>query len=102
MRRPVICTPRLALDFLEIQAAARGARFAIELNHPEGAWVGAGEPILHVTGSLFHLADLETVLLQKLGSGLRRGVQRLCDVRRAPQGRVFGDGRAALCGRRNG
>jgi nicotinate phosphoribosyltransferase len=67
MRRPVICTPRLALDFLEIQAVARGARFAIELNHPEGAWVGAGEPILHVTGSLFHLADLETVLLQKLG-----------------------------------
>jgi nicotinate phosphoribosyltransferase len=67
MRRPVICTPRLALDFLEIQAVARGSRFAIELNHPEGAWVGAGEPILHVTGSLFHLADLETVLLQKLG-----------------------------------
>jgi nicotinate phosphoribosyltransferase len=67
MRRPVICTPRLALDFLEIQAVARGSRFAIELNHPEGAWVGAGEPILHLTGSLFHLVDLETVLLQKLG-----------------------------------
>jgi nicotinate phosphoribosyltransferase len=67
MRRPVICTPRLALDFLEIQAVARGTRFAIELNHPEGAWVGAGEPILHVTGSLFHLVDLETVLLQRLG-----------------------------------
>jgi len=67
MRRPVICTPRLALDFLEIQAVARGTRFAIELNHPEGAWVGAGEPILHVTGSLFDLVDLETVLLQKLG-----------------------------------
>src|SRR5271166_2106227 len=67
MRRPVICTPHLALDFLEIQAVARGTRFAIELNHPEGAWVGAGEPILHVTGPLFHLVDLETVLLQKLG-----------------------------------
>src|SRR6516225_6218563 len=67
MRRPVICTPRLALEFLEIQAVARGIRFAIELNHPEGAWVGAGEPILHVTGSLFHLVDLETVLLQRLG-----------------------------------
>src|ERR1700736_5364059 len=67
MRRPVICTPRLALDFLRSQAAERGADFAIELNHPEGAWVGAGEPILYVTGSLFHLVDLETVLLQKLG-----------------------------------
>ena len=67
MRRPVICTPRLALDFLRSQAAERGADFAIELNHPEGAWVGAGDPILYVTGSLFHLVDLETVLLQKLG-----------------------------------
>jgi nicotinate phosphoribosyltransferase len=67
MRRPVICTPRLALDFLATQGALRGTRFAIELNHPEGAWVGAGEPILHVTGSLLHLVDLETVLLQKLG-----------------------------------
>ena len=67
MRRSVICTPRLALDFLRSQAAERGADFAIELNHPEGAWVGAGDPILYVTGSLFHLVDLETVLLQKLG-----------------------------------
>ena len=67
MRRPVICTPRLALDFLESEAAARGTRFEIELNHAEGAWVGAGEPLLYVTGPLFHLVDLETVLLQKLG-----------------------------------
>jgi len=47
MRRPVICTPRLALDFLRSQAAERGADFAIELNHPEGDWVGAGDPILY-------------------------------------------------------
>jgi nicotinate phosphoribosyltransferase len=67
MRRPVISTPRLAVAFLESEAAARGVRFSIELNHPEGASVGAGEPILYVTGSLFHLVDLETVLLQKLG-----------------------------------
>src|SRR5262245_27991328 len=67
MRRPVICTLRFAVEFLEAQAAERGIRFEIELNHPEGAWVGAGEPILYVTGSLFHLVDLETVLLQKLG-----------------------------------
>src|SRR5437016_14516631 len=42
MRRPVICTPRFALDFLESEAAKRGTRFEIELDHPEGAWVGAG------------------------------------------------------------
>src|SRR6266849_5194192 len=67
MRRPVICTPRLAIDFLESMAASRGTSFDIELHHPEGALVGAGDPILYVTGSLFHLVDLETVLLQKLG-----------------------------------
>src|ERR1700757_2243850 len=67
MRRPVISTPRLALAFLEREAAARGVRFSIDLNHSEGAWVGAGEPILYLTGPLFHLVDLETVLLQKLG-----------------------------------
>jgi nicotinate phosphoribosyltransferase len=67
MRRPVISTPRLAVAFLESEAAARGVRFEIELNYPEGASVGAGEPILYLTGPLFHLVDLETVLLQKLG-----------------------------------
>ena len=67
MRRPVISAPRFVIDFLESKAAERGTRFAIELSHPEGAWVGAGEPILYVTGPLFHLVDLETVLLQRLG-----------------------------------
>src|SRR5258708_15004300 len=67
MRRPVICTPRLAIEFLERVAAERGTSFNIELNHPEGAWVGAGEPILYLTGPLAHLVDLETVLLQKIG-----------------------------------
>ena len=67
MRRPVISAPRFAVEFLETMAAARGARFDIEINYPESAWVGAGEPILYVTGPLYHLVDLETVLLQKLG-----------------------------------
>ncbi len=67
MRRPVISAPRFAIDFLEGMAAERGTRFEIELNHPEAAWIGAGEPIMYVTGSLYHLVDLETVLLQKLG-----------------------------------
>jgi nicotinate phosphoribosyltransferase len=67
LRRPVISTPRLALEFLEREAAVRGTSFDIELCHAEGAWVGAGDPILYLGGSLYHLVDLETVLLQKLG-----------------------------------
>ena len=54
-------------SFSKHAAAERGTRFEIELNYPEGALVGAGEPILYVTGPLYHLVDLETVLLQKLG-----------------------------------
>ena len=67
MRRPVISAPRFAVEFLESMAAARGVAFDIEINYPESAWVGAGEPILYITGPLYHLVDLETVLLQKLG-----------------------------------
>src|SRR5947207_1910230 len=67
MRRPVICAPRFAIEFLVKMASERGQNFGIELSHGEGSWVGAGDPILYVSGSLFHLADLETVLLQKLG-----------------------------------
>ncbi|HVA15229.1 MAG TPA: nicotinate phosphoribosyltransferase [Stellaceae bacterium] len=68
MRRPVISTPKLMVDFLEAAAAARQTQFAIELNYPEGALVGAGEPLAYVTGSLYHLVDLETLYLQKLGA----------------------------------
>ncbi len=67
MRRPVISAPRLAIEWLERVAAARGVTFNIELRYPEGKWVGAGEPILYLTGPLHHLCDLETLLLQKLG-----------------------------------
>src|SRR5437870_2130883 len=67
MRRPVISAPRFVIDFLEGMATKRGVLFEIEVNHSEGSWVGAGEPILYVTGPLFHIVDLETVLLQKIG-----------------------------------
>jgi nicotinate phosphoribosyltransferase len=67
MRRPVRAAPRLAVAWLEAVAAARGTRFEIEEVHEEGKWVGAGEPLLYITGSLIHLVDLETVFLQKLG-----------------------------------
>jgi len=68
LRRPVISAPRLMLDWLRRVAAARDTVFDIELTHPEGAWVGAGEPLVYISGSLVQLADLETILLQKIGS----------------------------------
>ena len=67
LRRPVISAPRLALDWLREVEAVRGVRFELDAVHPEGEWVGAGEPILYVRGSFIALADCETLLLQKLG-----------------------------------
>ena len=67
MRRPVVSAPRLTLEWLKAVAASRGTHFEIDLRYPEGKWVGAGEPILYLTGSFRHLADLETLLLMKLG-----------------------------------
>jgi nicotinate phosphoribosyltransferase len=68
LRRPVISAPRLTLDWLNGVAEARGTRFDIELMHEEGEWVGAGDPIIYLTGSFVQLADLETLYLQKLGA----------------------------------
>ncbi len=67
LRRPVISAPRLAVAWLESMAARRDTQFQIDLRYREGKWVGAGEPILYVTGPLYHLVDLETLVLQKLG-----------------------------------
>lgn len=67
LRRPVISAPRLATEWLEAIAAHRGTRFDIEMMHREGDWVGAGDPIFYLSGSFAQLADLETILLQKLG-----------------------------------
>ena len=68
LRRPVISAPRPVLEWLDQVAEARTTRFAYGLRYPEGAWVGAGEPILTITGSLVALAEAETILLQKLGA----------------------------------
>jgi nicotinate phosphoribosyltransferase len=67
LRRPVVSAPRLMVDWVEAVAAARATRFDVELMHPEGTWVGAGDPILYLSGSFAELADLETLYLQKLG-----------------------------------
>ena len=67
MRRPVTSAPKLAVQWLEEMAKARETEFNIKICHKEGAWVGAGEAIVYISGSLFHLVDLETQFLQKLG-----------------------------------
>jgi nicotinate phosphoribosyltransferase len=67
MRRPVIAAPRLMVEWLETVANSRRSRFDVELMFPEGTWVGAGEPLAYIGGSLLALSDLETILLQKIG-----------------------------------
>ena len=67
MRRPVLSAPGLAIAWLEGVARERGFTLQIDVNYPEGKWVGAGEPILYITGPFYHLVDLETILLMKLG-----------------------------------
>ncbi|QQP91837.1 nicotinate phosphoribosyltransferase [Skermanella sp. TT6] len=67
MRRPVVSAPRLAVEWLQGVARERGFEVEVDLLHTEGRWIGAGEPILYITGPLYHLVDLETLLLMKLG-----------------------------------
>lgn len=67
MRRPVVFAGKLALDWLNEVAAGRGVTFDIELRFQEGDWVGAGDPLMYLTGPFEHLVDLETLFLQKLG-----------------------------------
>jgi len=67
MRRPVISAPKLMLDWLSRVALERDAAIDSELMYPEGVWAGAGEPLVYITGMFSQLADLETILLQKLG-----------------------------------
>ena len=68
MRRPVVCCPRVTTEWLEAIARSRGVTFEIELTHAEGEWVGAGVPLMYLSGPLYHLVDLETLYLQKLGA----------------------------------
>ncbi|MFO1188700.1 MAG: nicotinate phosphoribosyltransferase [Alphaproteobacteria bacterium] len=68
MRRPVIFAPRLMTEWLQSIAKARGIEIRIDYNYAEGDWVGAGEPLLYITGPFSKIVDLETLYLQKLGA----------------------------------
>lgn len=67
IRRPVVSAPRLMIEWLEHVAQERGFKIDIDLQYAEGRWVGAGEPLLYITGPMSQLCDLETLFLQKLG-----------------------------------
>ncbi len=67
MRRPVVCAPRLMLEWLRAAVAERATEVDVDMVYGEGDWVGAGEPMVYLTGSMMHLSDLETILLQKIG-----------------------------------
>ncbi len=68
MRRPVCYAPRLIIEWLHSVAAERGTEFDIKSRFKEGDWVGAGEPLLFISGPFYHLVDLETLYLQRLGA----------------------------------
>ena len=67
MRRPVIFTPRLMVENLEYVAKKRKFPIQIDMCYEEGDWVGAGDPLVFITGPLSQLVDLETLYLQCLG-----------------------------------
>ena len=67
MRRPVLFCPRLAIKWLKSVEKERKTKFNIKLFHKEGSWVGAGEPLMYITGKFSKLVELETIYLQLIG-----------------------------------
>ncbi len=68
LRRPVLFAPRLAVSWLENVLKEEGHSVKIKYNYKEGDWVGAGEPMMYLTGKFTALVEKETILLQKLGA----------------------------------
>ncbi len=67
MRRPVVFAPRLAVEWLNDYMASTNTQIDIELKFKESQFVGAGQPMMYLTGSFANLVELETLLLQKIG-----------------------------------
>ena len=68
MRRPVISGLNPAIDWLEQIVKERKGSVNIKRCFKEGSDVGAGEPLVYISGSMLLLVDLETALLQKIGA----------------------------------
>ena len=68
MRRPVIAALDPAVTWLEQIVKERNGSVNIKRSFEEGSDVGAGEPMIYISGSMLLLVDLETALLQKIGA----------------------------------
>jgi nicotinate phosphoribosyltransferase len=68
MRRPVIAALDPAVSWLEQIVKDRNGSVNIKRSFEEGSDVGAGEPMIYISGSMLLLVDLETALLQKIGA----------------------------------
>lgn len=68
VRRPTLMATRLATNWLKQVAAEQKFQIDIKENYTEGDIVGAGDPMLYITGRMDHLLELETHLLQKIGA----------------------------------
>ena len=68
MRRPVISALNPAIDWLQHIVKERKGNVNINRCFEEGSDVGAGEPMVYISGSMLLLVDLETALLQKIGA----------------------------------
>ncbi len=88
--------------WLKAIAADRNADIRIELVYEEGDWVGAGEPLLYISGSFYHLVDLETLYLQKLGAACVAAYNAFTMCRDLPNVALPGDGRPPLRRHRDG
>ncbi len=67
MRRPVLFCPSLAINWLRKVEKSRNTRFRIDMSYEEGEWVGAGEPLMFLSGKFSKLVELETTYLQLIG-----------------------------------
>ena len=68
MRRPVISALNPAIEWLQEIVKDRNGNVNIKRCFREGSDVGAGEPMMYISGSMLLLVDLETALLQKIGA----------------------------------
>lgn len=68
VRRPTLMAPALAVNWLKDVSQRQKFDIDIKANYDEGDFVGAGDPMLYITGRMDHLLETETHLLQKIGS----------------------------------
>ena len=55
MRRPVTYAPKIAVNWLKETISSRKQQIRIDEKFKEGSWVGAGEPMLYITGKISDL-----------------------------------------------